>query len=87
VHSKVPVSRSVVIATGGGGDAGLLGCGTGMGSLAVVLGLGAFIASRMYGTATAPMTPRTMSTRTARNHVAAKIERGAVSSNRSCSEP
>jgi hypothetical protein len=44
---------------------------------------GAFIASRMYGTATAPTTPRTMRTSTARNHVAAKMERGVASSYRS----
>ena len=41
---------------------------------------GGFIQSRTYGTATAPNTPRTIRTRTTRNHVAAKIERGGTSS-------
>ncbi|HVG80098.1 MAG TPA: hypothetical protein VNF03_18255 [Patescibacteria group bacterium] len=41
---------------------------------------GGFIQSRTYGTATAPITPRTIRTRTTRNHVAAKMERGGMSS-------
>jgi hypothetical protein len=46
---------------------------------------GGFIQSRTYGTATAPNTPRTIRTRTTRNHVAAKMERGGTSSYRSWS--
>ncbi|HEX5816496.1 MAG TPA: hypothetical protein VF010_14285 [Methylomirabilota bacterium] len=71
--------------TAGGGTGGGLGVATGAGAVALALSFpgGAFIASRMKGTATAPMTPRTMSTSTARNHVAAKIDRGAASSYRS----
>jgi len=41
---------------------------------------GGFIQSSTYGTATAPNTPRTIRTRTTRNHVAAKMERGGTSS-------
>jgi len=46
---------------------------------------GGFIQSSTYGTATAPNTPRTIRTRTTRNHVAAKMERGGTSSYRSWS--
>jgi hypothetical protein len=48
---------------------------------AVVRGAGGgFIQSSRYGTATAPTTPSTITTRTTRNHVAAKIDRGGTSS-------
>jgi hypothetical protein len=43
-------------------------------------GGGGLIQSSTYGTATAPMTPSTITTRTTRNHVAAKIDRGGTSS-------
>src|SRR5438874_2907008 len=46
---------------------------------------GGFIQSSTHGTATAPTTPRTITTRTTRNQVAAKIDRGGTSSYRSCS--
>jgi hypothetical protein len=46
---------------------------------------GGFIQSSTYGTATAPTTPRTITTRTTRNQVAAKIDRGGTSSYSSCS--
>lgn len=62
----------------GGGDGGAAGNGADF-TTACCVG-GGFTASRMYGTATAPMTPRTMRTSTARNHVAAKIDRGGSSS-------
>ena len=48
---------------------------------AVVRGAGGgFIQSSRYGTATAPTTPSTITTRTTRNHVAAKMDRGGTSS-------
>jgi len=46
---------------------------------------GGFIQSSRYGTATAPTTPSTITTRTTRNQVAAKIDRGGTSSYNSCS--
>jgi hypothetical protein len=82
---KVGVS-ACVLATGaagvgeddGGGDGDVAAVGADFTSACCVGG--GFTASRMYGTATAPMTPSTIKTRTARNQVAAKIERGASSS-------
>jgi hypothetical protein len=65
----------------GSGEIGVGGC---TGVVAFTLAArdtgGGFIQSRTYGTATAPNTPRTIRTRTTRNHVAAKIERGGTSS-------
>jgi hypothetical protein len=65
----------------GSGEIGAAGC---TGDVAFTLADretgGGFIQSRTYGTATAPNTPRTIRTRTTRNHVAAKIERGGTSS-------
>jgi hypothetical protein len=52
---------------------------------AVRAGGGGFIQSSAYGTATAPTTPRTITTRTTRNQVAAKIDLGGTSSYSSCS--
>jgi hypothetical protein len=63
---------------------GAIGAVDGTGDVALALAVretgGGFIQSRTYGTATAPNTPRTIRTRTTRNHVAAKIERGGTSS-------
>jgi hypothetical protein len=65
----------------GSGEIGVAG---GAGDVAFALAEretgGGFIQSRTYGTATAPNTPRTIRTRTTRNHVAAKMERGGTSS-------
>jgi hypothetical protein len=63
---------------------GAIGAGCGTGDVAFTLAErdtgGGFIQSSTYGTATAPNTPSTIRTRTTRNHVAAKMERGGTSS-------
>jgi hypothetical protein len=77
-----PVRSPAVDGTDGGGG---VGTGEGLAAADCFGGGGECIMSRTYGTATAPTTPRTIRTRSARNHVAAKIDRGASSSYRSCS--
>jgi hypothetical protein len=63
-------------------DAGVVGVSGALGSVVATVRVagGGFIQSSTYGTATAPTTPSTITTRTTRNHVAAKMDRGATSS-------
>ncbi|MEX2147389.1 MAG: hypothetical protein WED01_10305 [Candidatus Rokuibacteriota bacterium] len=81
VSAGAAVRGGVTGADGAGAAVGAGGAtGNGVDVTAACCEAGGFTASRMYGTATAPTTPRTIRMRTARNHVAAKIERGGSSS-------